>query len=88
MASDDRPVCISAFYVRIRGGGGVFILCPGYFLCCHVFPMVSELDYSLLEHVVINNDFEFCVRDMSRQGGSWLFCYLIGTSTVLITDQY
>ena len=50
--------------------------------------MVSELDYSLLEHVVINNDFEFCLRDMSRQGGSWLFCYLIGTSTVLTTVQY
>ena len=50
--------------------------------------MVSELGYSQLEHVVINNDFEFCLRDMSRQGGSWLFCYLIGTSTALITVQY
>ena len=55
------------------GGGEVFILYAGYFLCCHVFPMVSELDYSLLKHVVINNGFEFCHRDMSRQGGSWLF---------------
>ena len=51
----------------------VFILCPGYFLCCHVFPMVSKLDYSLLKSVVINDDLEFCLRDMSWQGGSWLF---------------
>ena len=42
-----------------KGGGGEFILCPGCFLCCHVFPMVSELDYSLLRSVVINDDFEF-----------------------------
>ena len=39
-------------------------------LCCHVFPVVSELDYFLLEHVVINEDLEFCLWDMSRQGGS------------------
>ena len=38
------------------GGGEVFILCPGYFSYCHVFPMVSALDYSLLKHVVINDD--------------------------------
>ena len=57
MACDDRPVCISAFYLRIHGGGKVFILCLGYiFLCCHVFPMVSALDYSLLKHVVMNDD--------------------------------
>ena len=31
------------------------------FLCCHVFPGVSELDYLLLEHVVINDDLEFCL---------------------------
>ena len=37
-------------------GGEVFILCPGYFLYCHVFPMVSALEYSLLKHVVINDD--------------------------------
>ena len=72
MACDDRPVCISAFYLWILGGG-VFILCPGYFSYCHVFPMVSALDYSLLKHVVINDDLLFCQRDMSRQGGSWLF---------------
>ena len=85
-----KTALFSLFSTRANheGGGKVFILCPGYFLCCHVFPMVSELDYSLLGHVVINNDFEFCLRDMSRQGGSWLFCYLIGTSTVLITVQY
>ena len=43
-----------------KGGGKVFILCLGYycydFLRCHVFPMVSALDYSLLKHVVINDD--------------------------------
>ena len=55
MACDDRPVCISAFYLWILGGK-VLILCPGYFLYCHVFPMVSALDYSLLKHVVINDD--------------------------------
>ena len=55
MACDDRPVCISAFYLWILGGGKAFILCPGYFLYCHVFPMVSALDYSLLKHVVIND---------------------------------
>ena len=38
------------------GGGKVFILCHGYFLCCHVFPMVSAIDYSLLKHVVVIND--------------------------------
>ena len=41
-----------------------------HFLCCHVFPVVSELVYLLLEHVVINDDLEFCLWDMSRQGGS------------------
>ena len=41
-----------------------------HFLCCHVFPVVSELNYLLLEHVVINDDLEFCLCDMSRQGGS------------------
>ena len=41
-----------------------------HFLCYHVFPVVSELGYLLLEHVVINDDLEFCLWDMSRQGGS------------------
>ena len=41
-----------------------------FFLCCHVFPVVLELDYLLLEHVVINDDLEFCLWDMSRHGGS------------------
>ena len=27
-----------------------------FFSRCHVFPMVSALDYSLLKHVVINDD--------------------------------
>ena len=76
------------FTCKFGEGESIHIVSWLFFLCCHVFPMVSELDYSLLEHLVINNDFEFCLRDMSRQGGSWLFCCLLGTSTVLITVQY
>ena len=30
---------------------------------------IFELDYSLLKHVVINDGLEFCLWDMSRQGG-------------------
>ena len=41
-----------------------------HLLCCHVFPVVSELGYLLLEHVVIDDNLEFCLWDMSRQGGS------------------
>ena len=37
------------------------------------FSMVSKLDCSPLKSVVINDDLEFCLRDMSWQGGSWLF---------------
>ena len=33
----------------------------GHFFCCHVFPVVSELVYLLLEHVVIDDDLEFCL---------------------------
>ena len=42
----------------IKGGGKVFILCLGYFFFTlpRFFPMVSALDYSLLKHVVINDD--------------------------------
>ena len=36
-----------------------------------MFPVVSELGDLLLEHVVIDDDLEFCLQDMSRQGGSW-----------------
>ena len=41
-----------------------------HFLCCHVFPVVSELDYLLLEHVVIKNDLDFYLWEMLRQGDS------------------
>ena len=55
MACDDRPVRISAFYLRIRGGRK-YSYCVLVIFCFHVFTMVSELDYSLLEHVVIKDD--------------------------------
>ena len=41
-----------------------------HFLRCHVFPVVSELNYLLLEHAVTNDDLEFCLWEISRQGGS------------------
>ena len=41
-----------------------------HFLCCHVFPVVSEFDYLLLEHVVIKDDLDFCLWEMLRQGSS------------------
>ena len=34
------------------------------------FPVVSELDYLLLEHVVFSNDLDFCLWEMLQQGGS------------------
>ena len=48
----------------------IYIYVYIYFLCRHVFHLVSELDYLLLEHVVINDDLDLCFWDMSRQGGS------------------
>ena len=44
-----------------------------YILRCHVFPMVSALNYSLLKLVVKSKMICNCQRDMLRQGGSWLF---------------
>ena len=41
-----------------------------YFLCCHVFPVVSELDYLLLEHVLFSDDLDFCLWEMLQQVGS------------------
>ena len=41
-----------------------------HFLCCHVFPVVSELDYLLLEHVVFSDDLDFYLWEMLQQGGS------------------
>ena len=49
--------------------------------------MVSELDYSLLKHVVINDDLQFCLREMLRQGDSYRFLVvfiLIETRAILI----
>ena len=70
-----QTALFSLFSTRANHEGGeVFILCPGlnkqlvimvtadwHFLCCHVFPVVSELDYLLLEHVVIKDDLDFCL---------------------------
>ena len=39
--------------------------------------MVSELDYSLLKSVVINDDLEFCLREMLRQEGSYRFLVVL-----------
>ena len=35
-----------------------------FFLCCFFYPVVSELDYLLLEHVVFSNDLDFCIWEM------------------------
>ena len=59
--------------------------------------MVSNLDYSPLKSVVINDDLEFCLREMLRQGGSCRFLvglifdwnkYSTDYSTVLKQEQY
>ena len=57
--------------------------------------MVSELDYSLLKSVVINDDLNFCLREMLRQGGSYRFLvvfilkqYSTDYSTVLKQKHY
>ena len=49
--------------------------------------MVSELDYSLLKSVAINDDLEFCLREMLWQGGSYrllVVFILTETRTILI----
>ena len=70
------------------GGGKVFVLCPGYLLYCHVFPMVSALDYSLLKHVVIMMICNFANGTCHGRMALGCFDILIGKSTVLITVQY
>ena len=35
-----------------------------------LFPVASELDYLLLEHVVFSDDLDFCLWEMLHQGGS------------------
>ena len=58
-----------------------------HFLCCHVLSVVSELDYLVLEHVVVNDDLEFCLWDMSRHGALNRFLVvliLVETRAVLI----
>ena len=56
MACDDKT-CLHIRVLPVDSGEEkVFILCPGYFLYCHVFSTASALDYSLLKHVVINDN--------------------------------
>ena len=50
--------------------------------------MVSALDYLLLKHVVINDDFNFANETCHGRGALGCFDILIGKSTVLITVQY
>ena len=50
---------LSSTHAYNKGGGSTHImswLFFYFFLRCHVFPMVSAIDYSLLKHVVINDD--------------------------------
>ena len=58
------------------------------FLCCHVFPAVSELDYLLLEHVVFSGDLDFVFGKCYTREALNRFLgvlILIGTRAVLIT---
>ena len=72
-----------------KEGGEVFILCLDFFfLRCHVFPMVSALDYSLLKHIVIMVICDFSNGTCHGRGALGCFDILIGKSTVLITVQY
>ena len=56
----------------IKGGGSIHIVSWLFFMLPR-FSYGIRTCYSLLKSVVINDDLEFCLRDMSRQGGSWLF---------------
>ena len=37
---------------------------------CHIFPVISELDYLLLEHEVFSDDLDFSLWEMLQQVGS------------------
>ena len=41
-----------------------------HFYVCYVFPVASELDHLLLEHVIFSDDLDFCLWEMLHQGGS------------------
>ena len=41
-----------------------------HFYVATFFPVVSELDYLLLEHVVFSDDLDVCLWEMLQQGGS------------------
>ena len=64
---------VQTYFLLFRGGfggGSIHIVswfkladclhgnCELAFLCCHVFPVVSELDYLLLEHVAFSDDLD------------------------------
>ena len=69
MACDGRPICIFAFkstkvevWCQLECASqqlASMITANWHFLCCHVFPVLSELDYLLLEHVVFPDDLDF-----------------------------
>ena len=79
MACDDRPVCIFAFkstkvevWFQLECASeqlASIVTANWHFLCCHVFSLVSELDYLLLEHVVFPDYLNFRLWEMLRQGG-------------------
>ena len=61
--------------------------CLQAFLCCHGFPVVSELDCLLLEHVVFSDDLDFSIGKCYSRGALrfLVILILIGTRAVLIT---
>ena len=56
MACDDRPVCISTFYLWILGEEKYSYFVLVIFYVATFFLVVSAIDYSLLKHIVINDD--------------------------------
>ena len=46
------------------------VTADGYFYVATFFPAVSELDYLLLDDVVVSNDLDFCLWKLLQQRGS------------------
>ena len=56
-----------------------------------MFPVVSELDYLVLEHIVFSDDLDFCLWEILQQGALNRFLVvlmLIGTRAVLIMKVF